>query len=721
MRMLPTLAIAFLLLPMPAVAQTAELPPPTSGWIDLGARVTSVSGDAARYERYRDLGDGLFVDAVRAKKTHHGWFLTGLADHVGRRDQRFAGSAEKPGKLTVYALWDQIPLLFSRTTRTLFTEDLSRPQPVLTIADAIQQQAQASAAAMPALFAGSAVPFTLRTERKIARAGFSFLATPDLTVRSNLQHTDRDGAIPYGGSFGHSSLVEFPAPVQHSLTDFDGGAEWTHDRLLLRAGYAGSWFRNDFTTATFDNPFRVTDSAATPSRGRVSLAPSSSFISVNGLASVRLPRRSRITAYVSSGTLDDDGATLMPATINSATSPSPLERTALEGKARTSAMNLNFVTRPVRYMDLDVRVRSYDYDNQTPPFTLRERIAFDNTPASLGAAPVESEPFGVERRSVDADLRFTPVGRSAFGVGFTHSTEERTHRIFESTADNGVRLTFDSVGNQWFSLRTRYEHLEKRGHGFEAAALAEAGDQPGLRHFDVASRDRDRVTILGLVTPASNLTLNGSLAAGKDDFLESEFGLRDNTHRVYSAGFDATPTAALIVGGSYSFERYNALSRSRQANSAAEFADPSRNWASDGTDRVHSFILNAALSRIAGRIDLAASYDFNRARTTYEYLTGPVPNRTLPEEAVVDTTLPTPTALPLVRSDLQRGTADALFAVTRRVGLGLSYWHERYRVSDFTLDAESTPNLARGQALLLGYLYRPYTANTVWARMVLRW
>jgi hypothetical protein len=74
-----------------------------------------------------------------------------------------------------------------------------------------------------------------------------------------------------------------------------------------------------------------------------------------------------------------------------------------------------------------------------------------------------------------------------------------------------------------------------------------------------------------------------------------------------------------------------------------------------------------------------------------------------------------------VRSELQRGTAGLTYALTSRVGLGLSYWHERYRVSDFTLDAEATPDLARGQTLLLGYLYRPFTANTVWARLVYRW
>jgi hypothetical protein len=61
------------------------------------------------------------------------------------------------------------------------------------------------------------------------------------------------------------------------------------------------------------------------------------------------------------------------------------------------------------------------------------------------------------------------------------------------------------------------------------------------------------------------------------------------------------------------------------------------------------------------------------------------------------------------------------YALASRLSLGLSYWHERYRVNDFTLDADANPDLARGQALLMGYLYRPYTANTLWVRLIYRW
>ena len=142
----------------------------------------------------------------------------------------------------------------------------------------------------------------------------------------------------------------------------------------------------------------------------------------------------------------------------------------------------------------------------------------------------------------------------------------------------------------------------------------------------------------------------------------------------------------------------------------------------DGRHRPRaSAILAVGIDRIAEKVDLDFSYDFSRARATYEYITGPVPDRTLPEEVIVPTTLPTPTELPPTLSELHRGTADAIYSLTSRFSVGLSYWYERYRVRDFTLDVDANPDLARGQALLMGYLYPPYTANTVWGRLIYAW
>jgi hypothetical protein len=496
----------------------------------------------------------------------------------------------------------------------------------------------------------------------------------------------------------------------------DAGTEYVQGAVLLRGGYTASLFDNEQTTLAFDNPFRLSDSTSASSRGRLSLAPDSSQFGVNGLVSVRLPRRSRAMVYGSTGWLRDAGDPIMPQTINAATSVQPIERATVDGEARTTAWTLAFTSRPTRMADVNVRYRRYDYDNRTPAFAMTERVAYDNAPSAL-SSPVHTEPFGVVRTTFDADVRVTPRRALTAGIGFSRLGDERTHRIFESTAENVVRVTVDSVGGPWFTLRSRYEHSEKRGEGLDTGLLADVGEQTGMRHFDLASRDRDRVTVIGTVTATGTLAFTGSVAVGKDDYIESVFGLRDNTHRVYSAGLDFVPSPRAAVHGSYSYERYTALSRSRQANPGPQFDDPSRNWATDAADRAHSILVSAETPRIADRLDVHLAYDFSRARALYNYITGPVANRTLPEELVVTATLPEPTQLPPTLSQLHRGAVGLTYWATPKVGLGLSYWYENYRVEDFTLDEDANRELARGQVLLIGYFYRPYTAQTVWARL----
>jgi hypothetical protein len=239
-----------------------------------------------------------------------------------------------------------------------------------------------------------------------------------------------------------------------------------------------------------------------------------------------------------------------------------------------------------------------------------------------------------------------------------------------------------------------------------------------MRHFDIASRDRDRVTITGATVPIDMVSITASFAAGKDDYIESLFGLRDNQHRVYSAGVDVAPSEYLGAGVSYSFERYTSLSRSRQANPGVQFTDASRNWATDASDRAHSIIAHAEVLDIRQKFDVTLFADVNRSRGLYRYITGPVADRTLPEEAIVPSSLPAPTQLPLVKSELSRANADVIYKLSERWGLGLSLWYERYRVTDFGLDAEAISRLDPAGALLLGYQYLPYTATTIWGRAV---
>jgi MtrB/PioB family decaheme-associated outer membrane protein len=693
-----------------------------TGWVgysDFGVRGTSLNGDPSRFERYRDMGDGLFMEKLTVGREAKGWLLDFSGEHVGRTDQRYIGTAINPGKVRAALMYDQIPMTLSTQTQTLYS---GIGTDVLQIADPLQAAVQLVPGSINTVFNQNAVGFETKTRRNIIDGGVEVTPNEAFTITTHYKHTDRDGTIPFGGSFGHSSMVELPSPTEFTINDFDASAEYVRDALILRGGYNGSWFHNDFTSLAWDNPYRLTDVTGTSGRGRLAVAPSNSFIGVNGMASIKLPYRSRATAYVSTSLLQDAGDPIIPQTINSANVTAPIERQTVDGEARTSSVNLRFTSRPAQWADLNVNYKLYDYDNRTPVFDMTQRVAYDNTPSTV-SPPVETEPFGVTRNNLDADFRVTPRTGTTAGIGYSHYGEDRPFRIFHSTSENIFRLTFDTLTSQYFTLRTKYEYGQKRGDGIEEGEeeLLAIGEQPGMRHFDVANPNRNRITFIGSVNPVAPLNIDLSFAAGKDDFIASEFGMRDNDHRIYGLGADYLINDNASVGLSYSYEKYNALQRSRQANDAVQFNDPSRNWAADTSDTTNSVLFNAEWNRIREKFDVKLTYDFSRGRGRYNYITGPVADRTLPEEVVVPSTLPTPTELPPTLSEFQRGTLDLIYALSSRISIGAAYWYDQYRVEDFTLDIDANPSLVRGQALLMGYLYRPYTANTYWLRMLYRW
>jgi len=187
------------------------------------------------------------------------------------------------------------------------------------------------------------------------------------------------------------------------------------------------------------------------------------------------------------------------------------------------------------------------------------------------------------------------------------------------------------------------------------------------------------------------------------------FGLRSNDNNGVGAGVDYIPSDAVNAGLSYEFEKYTANQRSRQANPGVQFDDPTRDWTTDSDDRAHTITASADLLKLFPKTTVRIAYDLSRAVSTYVY--GLASNTTLPAVA----------QLPPVRNTRNLVTVDGRYMLTAHVGVGVVYWYEKYDVDDFAFSPSTWTTVAQPAFLALGYLYRPYTANTVWGRVSYAW
>jgi MtrB/PioB family decaheme-associated outer membrane protein len=688
----------------PAAPTTPGLP--SFGRVDFGFRGTDVDGDRARYNRFRDRRDGGLLDAFRFQRENATTIFRAEADNVGYRDQRFSGAFESIGRLKASFEWDQIPLFIHRDTRTLYT---GIGTGVLTIDDAIQQGIQSGAITLDDVI-GGARQFEIRSRRDIGAFDLTYMANRDVDVKLSVTNARRSGnnlmSFGLGSNAGNMTTLEMAAPVDDRTTALKTGIEFANTRGLLSAGIDASWYDNSAPTLRFDNPLRATDVVNGSSQGQGVLWPSNSAISFNVNGAYRLPGRSRARAAISFGRQSQDDLLVAPS-VNTALVTPLLPRTTADAQANVLAMVYGFTSRAVKDLWLNARYRYYDYDNRTAPFVSTAVVG----DWAVGTARIENQRPSLTRRTLDLDASFTPeqLRYVSFNAGFTREDADRTFRIFESTAENAIRLSVDSVGSGVVTVRTIYQRSSREGSGFDPHILEEANEQPGMRHFDVANRDRDRVTAAIHVTPLPQAGFNASIGYGKDDYKESHFGLRDNRHNVYSLGMDFVPVEAVALYASYSREKFEAHQWSRTAAPGAQFVDPTRDWFLDQTDEVSTVAVGVDLLRALPRTEIRLGYDLMDGEATYVH--GLPPN----------TTLAPPRVLPPLTSRLTTGRADVRYFLRQNVAFGVAYWYENYDVFDFSMNPATINQLNLPAAVYAGYLYRPYTAHTGWLRVTYLW
>jgi MtrB/PioB family decaheme-associated outer membrane protein len=694
--------------------------------IDIGLRGTifGTNSDQARFQRYRDLRDGGTLDLFRFTKATPQYKLNLDADHLGYRDQRYSASYDNFGRVKASFEFNQTPLYYSNSTQSLYSASSAG---VLVLPDGVQNGLQNKTLTLGSAVSGASV-LDLQSKRSVADFKLKYSATDRVDFGLTVKNTLREGSQPYAAGFGFSDAIEVPLPLDNRTTELGASLQWANQRGMAKVAYDGSYFRNNISTLTWDNPLRISDSpTAGPLLGRMALSPNTDLNTGSAMASLKLPGRSRATGFVSIGNLTNN-TPLIPFTSNTALPTIALDRPTADLTARVIAMNYNFTSSPTSYLWFSTRYRGYRYDNRSPEFYVGQSINYDTSVATLNEA---AERIGFTRHTFDADAAISPYRYISFRGGYTReeidhtnpSTHEATRFVEASTEETG-RLSVDLTNVGWLTLRGVFEHSKRVGTAIDPAEMLAIGEQPSLRQFDVADRNKDSFRGIVQIMPVSIFSLNASAGIGKEDYPGAYFGLRNNDNHIYSVGFDFVPVESVSAGITYGYEKYTALQASRTANplpaitpqyigdSTQQFNDPRRDWTDDSADLVHTWNASIDLLKLIPKTEVRVGYDYTKGESTYVY------------GLATNTTIAAPLPLPAVRNTLERGTADVKYFLTKHLAAGLVYWYDKYDVNDFALGPTSSlalPATGTPTFMMLGYFYKPYSANTFWGRLTYLW
>ena len=227
------------------------------------------------------------------------------------------------------------------------------------------------------------------------------------------------------------------------------------------------------------------------------------------------------------------------------------------------------------------------------------------------------------------------------------------------------------------NFRARYEYGNRTGSGLDEASLVQIGEQPQMRHYDLADRTRNRFVGQMDLVPNEALTLSVSGGVGSDEFNDSYFGLQDAGFRNLTISADYMTQQGYGVGASYDYEHYSGTQQSRSASpgqTPPQETDPNRDWITDSKERVQYFSIYVNSPRIGGKTEARLAYEYAYARGNFVYEVGPA--------------LPPPSQLPETFNKLQDLRLDIRHRINQRLVATLSYVYEPSKIFDFAMDPE---------------------------------
>lgn len=675
--------------------------------------------DKARFQRYNDFRSGFTLDLFNLKKSGDKYSFELKGNNVGYRDQSFEGSIRRYGKFKLSFGYDQIPLFYSDSTRTLYSISSSG---ALVLDDAIQKGVEARTLTLKDAVL-SALPFELRSTRNVFDVKLKYNSSPSFAYVLDYKDTHVTGSRPWGANFGFTLANQVAKPNDYRTRDVNGGIELNKRRGHFSLGFEHSTFTNNLSDLTWDNPLRFNDSTSGPAMGRQAVWPNTTSNSVHTMGSLRLPGHSQATAYLSFGQLTNDTA-LLPFTINSALPVIPLDRPNSDILVNVMSMNYSFTSRPASWLFMNTKYRHYVFNNLTTPFKVEQAINYDTSVTTLN---VETKFPSYNNHAFSTDITVSPFSHLGFRTGFKRENNHRTHSIVEESTEDTKSLSVDLTDVSWLSLRGVAEYSSRAGSEIDTHELLAGGFQPSVRMFDISDREKDRYSVVMVLTPISWLSLNASSSIGKEEYPATDtrtvFGLRSNDNNSYTLGFDFVPIDKINFGVSYGFDRYKALQVSRTANPLPaggslddpnqQFNDPRRDWSNDVNDFSTMWQGSVGFMRLIPNTDINLGYNDIYSKSVYVLSLTP------------NTVLPAVNPLPPVTNRLRQKTVESRYYISKHVSLGLVYRFDQYEVDDFAfnprLSLAEPATSATQNYLMLGDFRRPYKAQLVITQFNYSW
>jgi len=677
--LLPALA----LLPMPAVyAQEV----PERGVLEIGVRALAGDRSSSQFDEYRDIKPGLFIRQASVDLEHlfqSKYFLNFQTTQSWQNDQHFLGAFGKYGKFGCEVRRDGTPHDFTNTATTLFTE--SSPG-VFTIPAATRALLVANPASISQVLPGArAVDVAL--QRKLTSGSCQFTPSAAWTIYAQYSQDAENGYRPLGTTLNdETNVLEQMEPVDYRTHDVKAGVEYAGRKVAFQAGYAASFFNDQHSTLTWDNPFNATDAIGNGAHGQLALYPDNKSQGVNFAAAWNLSKSTRLMVSVSPEWMRQNAA-FLPFTVNTAVVNVPaLPAASLNGRKATVATNITLTSHPFARLSLSAHYRDYDYINDTPSLFFSNYVYTDRQLDNLAR---QSLPYGFNQQNIGTSASWLLHKGESITASYEFIDLERQHRDVSKTREHIGSVTFDANPKQWFSFRTSYQRSERNPQSYvlNLELYPVGGNTPvpdGWQMFDEAARVRNKGSALLQVDASDRLSFSASYDNQQDRYHDSLYGLLG--YRTAESSVDATYQLynGISLFANYTYEQYNSDQKARQYSKTNNTTN--NDWESYVGDAIHTGSVGISLSRFRRAMTIDAFYSLSVAQSR-------INNRILGNPSLAGFLVTAIQDYPETSNRFHQLTGAVRYKLANNLFSRLEYRWERYDRTDFQIQS-MTPYMA---------------------------
>lgn len=312
--------------------------------------------------------------------------------------------------------------------------------------------------------------------------------------------------------------VNFIKPVDASSKTIKAGAELFSDNWNSTLSYQGNLFENT-PSAIYQEE-----------RGSLqALSPDNEAHQVTAQGQYRLDN-TYISGLVAKGWLyqNDDYIDLTGV---------PSGITHLNGEVETLDSNIKVSSKLYQGLKLGFKASYRERDNKSPTHVFHA-IEFDE----LSGKAIQSVALDTKKSRYQFDANYRITKGLRLSGGFEHTDEERNHSVREKTSEDRIfaKIKYSQLASWKFTLGGEYGGRD--GSEYQTMLTTSSEDNPLLRKYHLANRDRTQVKLKVSHAPLDSMTVDMHYRYAMDDYSESALGLSESTDNGYdfALGYQAS-------------------------------------------------------------------------------------------------------------------------------------------------------------------------------------